>query len=292
MIQKYKGELLLLLAALVGGAGFISMKYLLEDGLSAFQIIAGRFLVATICMGIFYRKKLYHITLEEWKAGGLVGGMLFLLFALMTVGLKYTTPAVNAFLVNTQAVVVPFILWVWHHKKPDKYCIFSAILSLVGVALLSASDGIRIDFGAMLSLLAAVAFAFQMVFLGGYVQKFDPIRLTFIENMVVFLLSLCCVIFLRNPMPQITVRVMENMIVLGVFCTAIYFVLQSVGQQTASPSKTAVIITLESVFATIMSVLIYGEKMTVRGYVGCIVLFVAVLIAEGVPFFNLEKVDG
>ncbi len=283
-MQKYKGELCLLLAALVGGAGFISMKYLLEDGLNPFQITAGRFLVAMICMGIFYGKKLKNITTQEWKAGSIIGGMLFLLFALMTVGLKYTTPSVNAFLVNIQAVVVPFIVWIMHHKRPDGYCFFSAVLTLAGVGLLSISDGFHIDFGAGLSLLASIAFAFQMVFLGEYVQKFDPIRLTFIENTVVFLLATVCALIVGKPMPGITLRITENLVVLGVFCTAIYFVLQSIGQQTASASKTSIIITLESVFAAIMSVFIYGEKMAMRGYIGCVILFTAVIIAEGFPF--------
>ena len=119
-MNSKKGGWLLLLAAAIGGIGFVSMKYLLDGGFTSVQIIAGRFLVAVVCMNLFYWKECKKISHGEWKAGGILGGLLFLLFILMTIGLKYTTPSINAFLTNTPAVDRTLFSWFLLHKRPDK----------------------------------------------------------------------------------------------------------------------------------------------------------------------------
>lgn len=291
MTAERKGELYLLFAAFIGATGFISMKYLLVDGFTPFQIIAGRFLVGVLCMLALYWRDFRKITPEEWKAGMIVGSMLFMLFALMTIGLKYTTPSVNAFLANTQAIFVPFIVWTFFKRSPDKYCFLAAFMTLIGVAFLSVTKDFRIDIGAILSLLSSVAFAFQMVFIGEFVQKFDAIRLTIVENITVCLLSCLCVVFLPSPIPSIGLDTIGNLCLLGVFCTAIYFLLQSIGQQKTTASKTAIIITFESVFTVIMAAILYGERLTLRGYSGCVILFLAILVAEGLPLDRYRKID-
>ena len=108
-MMKHKGDWLLLLAAFIGGGGFISLKYLLDWGYDPFQVIFGRFLTASVCMCLVYCKRLKRITKEEWRVGSILGALLAAMFLLMTVGLQYTTPSVNAFLVNIPAVIVPFV---------------------------------------------------------------------------------------------------------------------------------------------------------------------------------------
>ena len=71
--MKNKGDWLLLLAAFIGGGGFISLKYLLDWGYDPFQVIFGRFLMASLCMCVVYHKRLRKITKKEWKVGGILG---------------------------------------------------------------------------------------------------------------------------------------------------------------------------------------------------------------------------
>ncbi len=289
-MSSKKGDILLLLAAAIGGVGFVSMKYLLEWEFTPVQIIAGRFLVAVVCMNLLYWKECKKISHGEWKAGGILGSLLFLLFTLMTVGLKYTTPSVNAFLTNTPAVMVPFISWFLLHKKPDKFCFMGAALTFLGVALLSVTDDFSINIGAVLSLGAAFAFALQMAIMGEYVQKFNPVRLALVENMTVLVLA-TGVAVLGEPLPAMSKGAVGNFLVLGVFCTAAYFVLQSVGQQYTTASKTAIIITSESVFAALTAAVVYGERLTARGYLGCVILFAAMILAERKPTLSKRKND-
>ena len=90
-MMKHKGDWLLLLAAFIGGGGFISLKYLLDWGYDPFQVIFGRFLTASVCMCLVYCKRLKRITKEEWRVGSILGALLAAMFLLMTVGLQYTT---------------------------------------------------------------------------------------------------------------------------------------------------------------------------------------------------------
>ncbi|MBR4283455.1 MAG: DMT family transporter [Anaerotignum sp.] len=278
--MKNKGDWMLLLAAFIGGGGFISLKYLLDWGYDPYQVIFGRFLMASAVMCIVYHKRLKKITRKEWKVGTILGVLLAAMFLLMTVGLMYTTPSVNAFLVNIPAVIVPFICWGVFKQKPTKNHFIAALMTLIGVCCLSLTSDFRVDLGAALSLLAAVAFSLQMAFLGNLTDGCDSVHIAIAENISTLVVMAVIVTFTGWDMPALTLPVLGNFAFLGGFCTASYFVLQSIGQQITSPNKAAIIITSESIFAAIFSALLYGERMNIRGYIGCIVIFAAMMLAE------------
>lgn len=278
--MKNKGDWLLLLAAFIGGGGFISLKYLLDWGYDPFQVIFGRFLMASVCMCLVYHKRLRKIMKKEWKVGGILGALLAAMFLLMTVGLQYTTPSVNAFLVNIPAVIVPFICWGVFRQKPTKNHFLAAGMTLVGVCCLSLTADFRIDLGAALSLLAAVAFSLQMAFLGNLTEGCDSVHIALTENIATLAVMTVIVTFTGWDMPALTLPSLGNFFFLGAFCTAAYFALQSVGQQITSPNKAAIIITSESIFATFFSAILYGERMSLRGYLGCVIIFAAMALAE------------
>lgn len=287
MMNQKKGDLLLLLAAAIGGTGFVSIKYLLDHGFTPFQVIIGRFLIAVLFLCLIYWKQIRKITLDEWKAGFVAGGLLFLLFALMTVGLKYTTPSVNAFLTNTPAVMVPFLCWIFFRKKPTKYYLIAGLITIIGVGLLSVTDDFSFDYGAMLSLASAFAFALQMTLMGEYTQKYNTVSIALAENISMLLFAVVAVLVEGHAMPSITTIAIGNLILLGVFCTGLYFLFMSVGQKYTTASKTAIIISSESVFAAIFAAML-GERLTLRGYIGCVLIFMAIIVAEN-PFHRKKQ---
>ena len=279
---------MLLLAAWIGGGGFVSVKYLLDMGYTPYQVIGGRFLVAIICLCLLYGRKIPRITKQEWRYGGLLGIFLAFTFLLLTAGLQYTTPSVNAFLCNIQAVIVPFICWIAFQKKPAPQVLFAAALTAVGVGMLSIKDSFQLDFGAVLSLGAAVAFSLQMAFMSSFLENCDSIHIALVENGVVALLFVPVLFFTAKGQPSLTLGAAGSFFYAGAFCTAVYFVLQSIGQRYTSATKTAVIITLESVFAAWISVVLYGERLQLKEYLGCAIIFVAVILAE-FPLGRSEK---
>lgn len=278
--MRNKGDWMLLIAAMLGGGGFISVKYLLDWGYTPYQVMLVRFLIATVCLSLIYHKRYLKITKKEWKMGSILGVMLAATFVLLTVGLQYTTPSVNAFLCNTQAAIVPFICWVVFRQKPLPSCFLAAFLTLFGVALLSVTKDFRVDIGAVLSFGAAVAFSMQMAIMGKAVQECDSVNIALTEHITVTIISFFIAAITGIHMPPLNGMAIASFLNSGIFCTAIYFVLQSVGQKYTSANKTAIIITSESIFAVIISALFYGERMGWRGYLGCVIIFAAMLLAE------------
>lgn len=288
-MRQYKGDIMILAAAAIGGTGFVFLKYLLEMQYNAFQIIVVRFLIATVLLCVVYHKQLKHITVQEWQNGSVLGIFLFGVFALLILGLQYTTPSVNAFLSSLPAVIVPFILWGIFHKRPDNICFVAAILTTVGIAVLSDTNGLQGGIGMILSFGASVAFAFQMTFMDKFLKQGDALHLALVEHIVVLLLSFIVVLIQNIAFPAITLSALKYFLLLGILCTAIYFVLQSVGQKYTKPSSAAILLTTESVFASIFAAILYGERLSLREYIGCSIIFFAVILAEKKPKTNSIK---
>ena len=278
--MKDKGSLMLLAAACIGGGGFIGVKYLLDWGYNPYQITFWRFFFAVLCLSVIYGRHYPKITGREWRVGSILGIFLAACFFLLSVGLQYTTPSINAFLGNTQAVMVPFICWIVFRERPMRRVFLAAGMTFVGVALLSLSGDFDIDVGAVLSLGGAAAFSLQMVFLGRAVVDCDAVHIALVQNVAVMAIAFVVVICTGWNMPPLTLAATGNFVYVGGLCTALYFVLQSVGQRYTSANKTAIIITSECIFAAILSAMIYGERMNVRGYIGGIIIFVAMVLAE------------
>lgn len=287
--MRNKGDWMLLLAAIIGGGGFIGVKYLLDWGYNPYQVMFGRFFVAMVCMSLVYWRQFSKITKKEWKWGSILGLLLAATFLLLTLGLQYTTPSVNAFLSNTQAVLVPFICWVAFRRKPVPSCFLAAGLTVFGVALLSVTKDFTVNIGAVLSFSASIAFSTQMALMSKVMEDCDGISIALVENLAVTVVACVCFVVTGVSMPPLTPGAIGSFFYIGVLCTALYFVLQSVGQKYTSANRTAIIITSESIFAAIISAILYGERMGWRGYAGCAIIFIAVLLAEK-PMLQ-KKVD-
>ena len=105
-------------------------------------------------------------------------------------------------------------------------------------------------------------------------------HIAIVENLSTLAVMTVILMFTGWDMPPLILPAFGNFFYAGAFCTALYFVLQSIGQQSTAPNKAAIIITTESIFAAVISAVLYGERLTLRGYVGCILIFGAVLLAE------------
>ena len=147
------------------------------ESMKPFQIMMVRFLVASVLMGMLglgNRKKAEQATKRAGaiKAGVLMGIALFMGFSLQTIGLQYTTPSKNAFLTALNVVIVPFIAFLILKKKIGIKGIVGAVLSVIGVALLSLNGNLTLSLGDGLTLLCAVGFAFQIFLTSEFVKKY------------------------------------------------------------------------------------------------------------------------
>ncbi|GAA0726272.1 DMT family transporter [Clostridium malenominatum] len=284
MLTKIKNKSLLadfslLIIAVIWGSGFVATKNAL-DSYSPYFIMASRFFIACVSIGLVFFKNIKKITKKDFMAGSIIGFLLFIAFAAQTIGLQYTTAAKQAFITGTNVVMVPFIYWLVNSKKPDIYNLIAAFMCFIGIGFLTLEGSLHINLGDGLTLACALFFACHIVAIGYYAEKHDPIVLTFVQFLVAFILSLIS-IFSFNEIPStISKEGLFPIIYLGVFSTFIAFLIQNVAQKYTTPTRAAIILCLEAVFGSLLSCFLLGEDFTYKMFIGCIVIFLAIVTAE------------
>lgn len=288
-MKKYKGELLMLVTAIMWGSGFIGMKLGLGH-LTVFQLMAGRFILATMILALIFHKKLRLISKSVMWKGAILGSILFIAFALQTIGLEYTTTSKNAFLTAVNVIIVPLIAWVIYKRKFDRFEILAAFLAVIGIGFLSLQGTMTINIGDVLSLICAFAFAFDIFYTNVFVKTEDALALTIVQFFTASVLSTASVIILGEIPTVVSPQGWYAILYLAVFSTTIAYACQNIGMQYANPTKSAIILSTEALFGTVLAVLILGEVLTGKMLFGCLLIFVAILVAEVKPTFRSKKV--
>lgn len=289
-MKKYLGEIGLFGIAIIWGSGFIGTKLALDGGLSTVQTLTLRFFIASLILGIiFYKKIKENISKESLIAGVLLGLFSFVGFATQTLGLVYTTVSKNAFITAVNVVIVPFIGFILYKRKLDKIGVISSFMALVGIAVLSLEADLSINLGDFLTFICAISFAFHIFFTGEFSKKYNSYVLTVTQFVVAFLLSLILQTVTGETNLNATPLGFMGALYLGIFSTAIGFLLQTMCQSKVDQTRTAIILSTEAVFGTIMSVIIFHEVLTTRMIVGCIIIFVSIIVAETKLSFLKKK---
>ncbi len=275
---------LLFVAAIIWGAGFIASKFALEVGMSAELMLFSRFFVAAIALGIiFFRRIREKMRREQILPGIFLGIILFLGFYFQGLGLELTTPANNAFLTSTNVIMVPFIAWIIFKKRPGGLKFVTSAICLIGIFILSANFevGFSMSLGDILTLICAFFFACQIVFTGKLARNIDATVLVFIQILTSTVLSF--IMFLINDgniAPVLTVQGILPIIFLGLFSTLVCYLLQTFGQQHIDPSKAAMILSTEGLFGSIMSVMLGYDSLKLTMVIGGGVILLSVLLSE------------
>ncbi len=273
------GRLSLIGATLLWGSSFVVLKTTL-DSVPTLWVLALRFTGAAILMGLASIKQLRRLDRGALKAGALMGLALYAAYTLQTFGLEQTTPGKNAFLTATYCVLVPFLWWAIERKRPDGWNLLAAAVCITGMALVSLSGDLSIGTGEALTMCCGFFYALHIIFTSKGVEHYGVGVLTTIQFAVAALL--CWITApLSAPFPEtVPANAWLSIAYLCVFCTGLCYVLQTIGQKYTSPQTSSILLTLESVFGTVISVIFYHEQLTVRELAGFVLIFIAVIISE------------
>jgi drug/metabolite transporter (DMT)-like permease len=272
---------ILLITAIIWGGGFVATRNGL-DHIKPFYLQFLRFSIAFLLLSSIFFKKLKQITKEDLKGGLIVGIFLFTAFSSQTIGLQYTTPSKQAFLTGTNVVMVPFLYWFVFKKKPDIFSYIGVFLSFIGISVLTYEGGvgINLNLGDILTLLCALLYAAHIVSTGHFAKNIDPVILSIIQFGLTAILSLIFALIFE-PVPTVYNKTtVFSVLYLGVFSSCIAFLFQTIGQKYTSSTKTAIILSTESVFGTIFSVILLHDKFTLNMFIGCMLIFISILAVE------------
>lgn len=277
-------KVLLLLVTMAWGASFVYMK----DMVAVFPpgwLLGIRFTIAGLVILPFLLKRLrLRLTWKALAAGMVMGLLDFLGFFTQTVGLQTVSPGINAFLTAVYVVLVPFMWWVVAKRKPTKANIVAAFVAIVGIWLVSvtsASGSLSIGFGEIMTLLCAFFFAAHIVSVSILSVFYDVLMLTVIQFITEGLLGLATgAVF--ETLPALTPVIVGELAFVVLFATIFAFGVQNIALAHIEPTQASLILSLESVFGVVFSILLYGELLTVRLVVGFVLIFIALLVSEGV----------
>lgn len=283
---KYK--LLIVAATIIWGLSFVFMKDAV-DVLPPAWLIGVRFMATGIILAcVFHKRFAAALTKTYLVRGGIIGVLVFLAFWTQTIGLAYTTPGKNAFLTGTYCVLVPFAWWLFARRKPTRYNLIAAVLCVAGIGLVSlqgSAGDLTLGFGDAMTLVCSVFFALHIVYVSKFTNTCDVMALTVYQ----FLVGGACGLIVGActetlpPVSAITPDFLWNMAYLVVFASCLALVFQNVGLAHVDPAPASLLLSLESVFGVVFSVLLYGEVLSLKLVCGFALIFGAILISEMLP---------
>jgi len=272
-------DCILLLVALLWGTTFVASKYTLTY-LTPFFIISTRFIMAFAMMSLVFRKQFKTINKDELKGGIIVGTILFIAFATQLIALQYTAAGKQAFLAGTYVVMVPFIVWAISKKRPDNRSFIGAFICFLGIGFLTLNDSLTISFGDSLTMFSSLFFAGHIISTDHFVKKMDPVKLTIVQFGTVAVLGTTAA-FMFEPIPtSMDSNGLLAILYLGILCTGIAYFLQTYAQKDTLSTHTAIILSLEAVFGSVLSLIVLKEVFTFRMVIGCIAILSAILVIE------------
>ncbi|RUL51647.1 DMT family transporter [Lysinibacillus antri] len=290
-MRKYIGEIMLCITAVIWGSGFVASAISLEH-YTPYQILAGRFLVGFIILSIIFNKKLKTLNREIIKKGFVLGFFLYVAFALQTVGLQFTTPSKNAFLTAVNVVIVPFIAFLAYKRKIDKFELFGAVLAIIGIGFLSLQLSADVNIGDLLTLACAVAFAYQIFYTAKYVKDEDPITLTIVQMFFAAVFAWIVVLFKGEFNFSMETEAVSSILYLAIFSTTIAYLFQTIAQKFTNETKAAIILSTESFWGMVFSIVLLGEVLTTRMVIGAILILIAIIISETkLAFLKKNRVE-
>jgi len=280
--QQLLADLSIGVIAFIWGFTFTVVKNALED-IQPFAFLFLRFLLAVIIVlpFILFTKRRKSLPV---KAGIIAGIFLFIGFAGQTIGLQHTTASKSAFITGLNVIFVPIFAAIFEKRTLGKKTFVAVVLATAGLYLLTNPQAQSFNIGDAWTILCAIGFALHIVTLDFYAHKTDYVGLFFLQILVVFLVS-----GLFLPLESPDLKLVENTVTLNIFiailvtgalATALAFFIQNWAQRVTSATRTALLLTLEPVFAALTAYILLTERLGISGIIGGLLILAGIVIAE------------
>jgi drug/metabolite transporter (DMT)-like permease len=261
----------------VWGSTFVVVKDAV-DRMPVTDFLTWRFAMAAVAMIALRPRALAALGPSGRRAGALLGLALGAGYLLQTLGLQTTSAAVSGFITGMFVVLTPLGAAVLLRQPPDRVAWAAVGLATVGLALL-ALHGLSLGTGELMTLGCAVAFAAHILGLGRWAPSYDAFGLAVVQLLVVAAMAAVVAVPGGLAMPP-DWSVWGALALTAIAATALAFVVQTWAQAHLAPTRAAVIMTMEPVFAGIFAVAVSRESLGARTLLGGALVLVAMLLTE------------
>lgn len=284
----------LFIITIIWGSSFVVTEFAFGAGLTPLFILMCRFSIAAVFIGLFYARHIRQtFRLVYLRQGIILGSIFFLAFYTSLLGLKYSSPSNNAIITSTNVIIVPLIWWLKTKTKPVRGTFISCAVSFIGLLIITLdfSQELTLHLGDVFSLISALMFAVQIVFVGEISQAIDYRVLVFIEFLTAAVLS--TIIFLitdRVAYHFTNMGGLFSLFYLGLVCTCFCFLLQAFAMHHVNPTRGAVIMSTEALFGSMISIAVGYDTLSWRIVSGGLLITFAVILPVIWPTMKPKRI--
>lgn len=281
--MRRRAEFLLFLTTFVWASTFVSNKIVLMD-VSPLLLTAVRFALATaIAFAVWYRHIL-ALGRDALKKGTILGLLLSIGFIIQIFGLQQTSASKSAFITGMLVVFTPIAQVVIERRAPKLGNVIGIVFVGVGLWFLTSPAGSAFNTGDGLTLIAAVLFAVYIVYLDVFTKEIQSeggvAQVFFLQLIVTFLVALIGTVLFENFSFHPTTNAFLLIVYLSVFATVISTFIQTKYQKETTPTRAALIFSLEPVIAALLAYIVLDERIGLLGVLGGALIVAGVLISE------------
>jgi drug/metabolite transporter (DMT)-like permease len=267
------------------GSTFFLIHDLL-DRVPAVDFLAVRFGIASAVMLLVAPRAIGRLSSEVRRHALVLGGLYGLAQILQTIGLAHTPASVSGFITGMYVVCTPLLAAAILRTRITATTWGAVLLAVGGLAVLTL-DGFSIGYGEALTLLAAILYALHIVGLGAWSRPVDAIGMSIVQCLVIAAICFVAAVPGGITLPD-RAGDWVAVVYMAVFAGAAALLGQTWAQAHLPPTRSAIIMSMEPVFAAFFAVLLGGELLTVRMLLGGAMVLTAMLVVELVPRRRIE----
>ena len=282
-----------ILAAFIWGTAFVAQD-LCADSIGTFAFNATRYFIAVLALLVVIaisdraKKNKPALSAEEKKAaskqlwlGGLCCGVALAIASnFQQAGLVAGTDAGKAGFITALYVVLVPVFGLFFKRKVSLPVWIAVVCSVVALYLLCIKGDFSLAAGDLLILVCAVCFAVHILVIDHFTAYCDGVKLSCLQFLFAGIISAVCMFLFEDVDFAAIWGCILPLLYVGIFSCGVGYTLQILAQKDSNPTVVTILLSLESVFAVIAGAIILHQQMTAREYIGCVVMFVAVILAQ------------
>ncbi len=284
---NWKSLVLLLMTAVIWGVAFVAqsegMKYVKPFTFNGVRCLLGAIVLLPVISFLNKKKTATERKSEDkkalWLGGTLCGLCLCTASSLQQIGLQYTTAGKAGFLTALYIILVP-IIGIFLRKKFSPFIGVSIVLATVGLYLLSIQDGFQMEKGDVYVMLCAVIFSIHILVIDYFSPKCDGVKLSCVQFFVSGVIATTIALVLERPEWSQIMTAWLPIAYAGILSCGVAYTLQIIGQKNMNPAVASLVLSLESVVSVLADWLILKQVLSGRELVGCVIMFIAIILAQ------------
>ena len=285
-MKRFKAELLLFITATIWAGTFPIVKVSMAS-IPPFYFVGIRFLIGALLFTAIFFRRLNFSAKGILKAGMLLGFFQVLGFATQTIGMIYTTASNSALITGMTILLIPFAQYAVTRKKVLAENWIGVIIVFTGLYLLTKPDVNGLNNGDLITMICVIAWAFYIMYVDVYTNKFDVITLIFIQLwFVVFSALGTGAVFEDFSVINFSQDVILSFIYMGVLATFVTTILLNRYQKETTPIRAGIIYTWEQPAAVMLSVIFINEHFSPWQFIGGGIMIAGILFSETYGYFK------